>query len=70
MQSENKIDTFEIKLQDPKSKELPSDLKNRLFVSKKTMTQEEIDGKLALAASKRQELKQVRLPAQDRITQT
>jgi len=39
MQSEYKIETFEIKLQDPKSKELPTDLKNRLFVSKKTMTQ-------------------------------
>jgi len=62
--------TFDIKLQDPKIEELPNELKNRLFVSKKAVTLQEIDEKLEQAAAKRQELKQVRLPAQDRIALT
>jgi hypothetical protein len=66
----NIIETFEIKLQEPKSVQLPANLKDRLFVSKKTVTQEDIDQKLRQAATKRHELKQVRLPAQDRIALT
>merc|ERR1711998_554962 len=62
--------TFDIKIQDPKSEELPNDLKTRLFVSKKSKTLQEIDDKLQQAAAKRQELKQVRLPAQDKIALT
>jgi len=57
------MSTFEIKLEAPKSEELPSELKNRLFISKKEKTLEEIDQKLQNAATKRNELKQVRLPA-------
>merc|ERR1711939_1165682 len=64
------MSTFEIQLQAPKSEELPSELKNRLFISKKEVTLQEIDEKLQNAAAKRQELKQVRLPAQERIAQT
>ena len=51
------MSTFEIKLQEPKNEELPTELKNRLFISKKAPTLEEIDEKLQNAASKRQELK-------------
>jgi len=64
------MSTFEIKLEAPKSEQLPEQLKNRLFISKKAPTLEEIDEKLQQAAAKRQELKQVRLPAQDRIAAT
>merc|ERR1711977_61688 len=64
------MSTFEIKLEAPKAEELPSELKNRLFISKKEVTLQEIDEKLKNAANKRQELKQVRLPAQDRIALT
>jgi hypothetical protein len=39
-------------------------------VTKKNVTLQEIDEKLQQAAAKRQELKQVRLPAQDRIALT
>lgn len=63
------MSTFEIKIQDP-AKELSTDLKNRLIISKKEKTLQEIDEKLQNAATKRQELKQVRLPAQDRIALT
>jgi len=51
------MSTFEIKIQEPKSEQLPVELKNRLFVSKKVVTLEEIDEKLQQAAAKRQELK-------------
>jgi len=64
------MSTFEIQLEAPKAEELPSELKNRLFISKKEVTLQEIDEKLQNAANKRQELKQVRLPAQDRIALT
>lgn len=64
------MSTFEINLSAPKSEQLPSQLKNRLFISKKEKTLEEIDSKLQLAAAKRSELKQVRLPAQDKIALT
>jgi hypothetical protein len=61
------MSTFEIKIQDPKSEQLPVDLKNRLFVSKKALTLQEIDEKLQQAAAKRQEMKQVRVPTQEKI---
>jgi len=37
---------IEINLGAPKIEELPSELKNRLFISKKEMTLQEIDEKL------------------------
>jgi len=51
------MSTFEIKLEAPKSEALPDELKNRLFISKKEVTLQEIDEKLQNAATKRQELK-------------
>lgn len=51
------MSTFEIKLEAPKVEELPNDLKNRLNISKKVLTLQEIDEKLQNAAAKRQELK-------------
>ena len=64
------MSSFEIKIQEKKSEELPSQLKNRLFISKKTLTREEIEEKLQKANAKRQELLQVRVPAKDKIALT
>jgi len=36
--TKDSMSIIEIKIQDPKAEELPSELKNRLFVSKKSTT--------------------------------